>query len=172
MSEKGEAQIVQLAERLRADAFLNGQGIELVAHSPLRRARQTCLGALGCVSANATSDERKVSQVRRVVELDALREKTPAEWLPGGQTGLDRRIDEFESWLASQPEASIAIVGHSQFFKRMLRLAYKFENCDVWECEFSLAADGGTLDAPLRWRKLVRLYGDQCTANRPVTVPH
>ena len=110
--------------------------------------------------------------MRRVVELDALREKTPAEWLPGGQTGMDKRIDEFESWLASQPEASIAIVGHSQFFKRMLRLAYKFENCDVWECEFSLAADGGTSDAPLRWRKLVRLYGGPVHCNRPVPLQH
>ena len=66
MSEKGEAQIVQLAERLRADAFLNGQGIELVAHSPLRRARQTCLGALGCVSANATRSRQRRG-VRRAV---------------------------------------------------------------------------------------------------------
>ena len=38
-----------------------------------------------------------------------------------------------------QPETAIAVVGHSQFFKAMLNLDFKFGNCDVWQVELSLS---------------------------------
>ena len=114
--------------------------MQLVAHSPLLRARQTSEGMLGCVTASSPSSSFDSSStdtlsppVKRVEELTCLLEKTPSEWIPGNFGGFAKRMAEFENWVCEQPERSIAIVGHSQFFKAMLELDYKFGNCDVWE---------------------------------------
>ena len=54
------------------------KGIELVAHSPLVRARQTSEGMLGCVTARSASnveclwEGKKAASVDRVVELPCL----------------------------------------------------------------------------------------------------
>ena len=34
---------------------------------------------------------------------------------------LDYRIQELEDWLESRPEDTIVVVGHSVYFKRMLK---------------------------------------------------
>jgi hypothetical protein len=81
-----------------------------------------------------TSMGKKAPSVSRIVELPTLMERTPLEWL--NPTLLANRIAEFEDWLAAQPESRIAIVGHSQYFKTMLGLTFKFQNCDVWELTF------------------------------------
>ena len=107
--------------------------MQLVAHSPLLRARQTSEGMLGCVTAASSSEQKLSPPVKRVEELTCLLEKTPSEWIPGNFGGFAKRIVEFEQWVCDQPEDSIAIVGHSQFFKAMLEMTYKFDNCDVWE---------------------------------------
>uniref|UniRef100_A0A7S2EJQ4 Phosphoglycerate mutase n=1 Tax=Trieres chinensis TaxID=1514140 RepID=A0A7S2EJQ4_TRICV len=88
----------------------------------------------------------------RVVELPSLLEKKPEEWIPGNYEPFRRRIEEFERWLGEQPERTVAIVGHSQFFKAMLDLDYKFGNCEVWEMTFdakaaAAAAARGSSDA-------------------------
>merc|ERR1712224_797043 len=67
-------------------------------------------------------------------------EKTPAEWTPMYYSGLLTRISDFESWLRRQPEQKIDIVGHSQFFKAMLGLDFKFGNCEVWKVDFDDAS--------------------------------
>lgn len=221
VSDVGKRQIAQLAFQLQRAKFVEKSKIQLVAHSPLRRARQTSEGMLGCVSPRApvistssndsvsssnSSKQRKYSNassfsnelaindgrdemplfagnpcgstahqlnpkvaiqqiknlqaqrqkhgphrtlaedeytsvgkqaptVSRVVELPALMERTPMEWLH--PILLANRIAEFENWLAEQPETIVAIVGHSQYFKTMLGLDFKFQNCDVWELQFS-----------------------------------
>merc|ERR1739845_41405 len=38
--------------------------------------------------------------------------------------------------LGEQPENIIVVVGHSQYFKSMLGLDFKFGNCDIWELKF------------------------------------
>lgn len=126
-------QINQVGDQLRADDFLMNKKVALVAHSPLLRARQTSEGMLGCVTGNSTSEQKLSPPVQRVEELTCLLEKTPSEWIPGNFGGFAKRIVEFEQWVCDQPEDSIAIVGHSQFFKAMLEMSYKFDNCDVWE---------------------------------------
>ena len=143
VSPQGRAQIEQMAEKLAGEDFLNSNGITLVAHSPLLRARQTAEGMLGCCAAPppATAAAAPLPPpVERAEELQCLTEKTPAEWVPGNHGPLDRRIGQFESWLCSQEDARIAIVGHSQFFKAMLGLGYKFGNCDVWEVTMDCGA--------------------------------
>ncbi len=130
-------------------------GIQLVAHSPLKRARQTCYGMLQCVApsssktsqdgdagqSNNNDDGCKHPSVQRVVELDILSERTPIEWFPGQHDAFTKRIAEFEMWLSEQPEEVIAIVGHSLYFKNMLGLESKFSNVDVWSIQFDFTVE-------------------------------
>jgi len=146
VSEIGRRQINQLGLQLEKSNFVEDKGIQLVVHSPLKRARQTSEGMLGCVTPNpgATTDSSaegaKASSVSRVIELDILKERTPLEWLPTHHDAFRQRIASFEEWLGNQPEDVIAVVGHSQYFKSMLNLSYKFGNCDVWELRFEYSA--------------------------------
>ena len=59
VSAVGEAQIAQVGGRLRADGFVEAAGISLVVHSPLRRARQTSAGMLGCVAPRSDEGGRR-----------------------------------------------------------------------------------------------------------------
>jgi broad specificity phosphatase PhoE len=144
VSPEGKAQIDALGRQIEKDDFIQKMGIQLVAHSPLKRARQTSEGMLQCVtkSLSATAEEdssalgKKHDAVGRVVELPVLNERTPIEWLPVNHDAFTKRIAEFEKWLGEQPEDVIAIVGHSQYFKSMLGLPKKFKNVDVWSLQF------------------------------------
>lgn len=131
VSEIGAKQIQQMGETLKDANFVQSSGIQLVVHSPLERARETSLGMLGCVA-----PDTKVDPVDRVIELELLKEKTPSEWTPMYWSSFRERITEFERWLGEQPEETIALVGHSQYFKAMLGLDFKFGNCDVWQATF------------------------------------
>ena len=131
---------------MRADNFVEQKQIQLVAHSPLIRARQTSEGMLGCVTQKPEvqgSDPswpgkyEHPSIVKRIVELPSLMERTIFEWVPIQHDAFMNRIQEFETWLDEQTEERIAIVGHSQYFKSMLGLSYKFGNCDVWELKYT-----------------------------------
>jgi len=97
---------------------------------------------LSCVTSRSASnveclwEGKKPDTVDRVVELPCLAERTPMEFLPVNYDKFLQRIDDFEAWLCEQPEDNIAVVGHSNYFKSMLNLPYKFGNCDVWEVKF------------------------------------
>jgi len=146
VSSKGKKQIEQLSYKLKKDDFILSKKIQLVAHSSLSRARQTCEGMLESVTQRDSSSEsnmesywegKKAKGVERVVELDCLVEQSPFEWLPFNRHAFLKRIKEFESWLEEQPEERIAVVGHSLYFRAMLNLPYKFDNCDVWELTYT-----------------------------------
>uniref|UniRef100_A0AAV1UJA4 Phosphoglycerate mutase n=1 Tax=Peronospora matthiolae TaxID=2874970 RepID=A0AAV1UJA4_9STRA len=49
---------------------------------------------------------------------------------------LDARIREFVAKLLERPEQHIAIVGHSSYFKRMLAMNRKLNNCELHETSF------------------------------------
>lgn len=144
VSPDGREQIEQLGNVIAQDNFVEKMGIQLVAHSPLKRARQTSLGMLGCVTPqigvslddDPSAEGKQAPSVQRVVELPILKERTPMEWLPINHDAFTKRIAEFEKWIGEQPEDVIAIVGHSQYFKSMLGLPKKFKNCDVWSLQF------------------------------------
>ena len=163
VSEVGKQQIEQLAIKLNEANFV--MNVELVAHSPLSRARQTSEGMLGCSAQGEQVLEQK-DPVQRVVELDLLLEKTPAEWIPGNFASFQSRMDKFEGWLQKQEESKIAIVGHSQYFKAMLGLDFKFGNCDVWQLQFNTSTSGEATECaesekyntPRGWFGLKRLY--------------
>lgn len=134
VSPVGVQQIKNMGEKLKDASFLKTAGVQLVAHSPLLRAQETSEGMLGC-----RANSSKAEEVDRVVELDLLIEKTPQEWTPMYFSTFKKRIASFEDWLGEQPETTIAIVGHSQYFKAMLGLDFKFGNCDVWQVKFDLS---------------------------------
>ena len=79
-------------------------------------------------------------------ELELLREVNPREMLTQGNRALDKRIALFEEWIEGREEDPIVVVGHSVYFKRMLRLPGVFANCDVWELKYSL--DGKVSEKP------------------------
>mmetsp|Transcript_13049 Transcript_13049/g.36734 ORF Transcript_13049/g.36734 Transcript_13049/m.36734 type:complete len:293 (-) Transcript_13049:486-1364(-) len=140
VSEIGANQIAHMGEKLRKEKFVESSGISLVVHSPLQRARQTSEGMLGCMTASSSDNslkEKRADTVSRVTETELLLEKTPAEWTPMYHKTFLKRISDFERWLGEQPEETIALVGHSQFFKAMLGLDYKFGNCEVWKVDFA-----------------------------------
>jgi broad specificity phosphatase PhoE len=176
VSPKGQAQIDQLGKRLIKDEFVIKTGIQLVAHSPLKRARQTSHGMLQTVtvstantstSTNKNTDNdtnndidldaaiqhdssakgAKHPSIQRVIQLDILSERTPLEWLPTHYAAYANRITEFEIWLREQKEDVIAIVGHSQYFRSMLGLKSKFNNVDVWSLQFDPNDDGNDDDS-------------------------
>jgi hypothetical protein len=159
VSDTGERQIVDMARQVKAENFLSNAKIELVLHSPLLRARQTCQGIFGCAS-----PDMKAGCVKRVLEVDLLAEKTPLEWVPGYYNNFLRRIENFECWLGEQPESSIVIVGHSQYFKAMLGLDFKFENCDVWKVTFQPNKNSKG-DRP--WKNPERIF--ECFEKRDVS---
>jgi broad specificity phosphatase PhoE len=104
--------------------------IQLVAHSPLQRAKDTCLGMLGCLAPSTLSHG-----IKRVEQVDLLKEKTPAEWVIS-RSSFHMRLVQLEDWLAQQPEDCIALVGHSQYFKKLLQIDYLIGNCDVVQVTF------------------------------------
>ena len=167
VSEIGANQIKHMGEKLKQENFLQTTGIQLVAHSPLIRARETSEGMLGCSALSADEVKEKADSVSRVVQTDLLLEKTPAEWTPLYYNGFIKRIGVFEEWLWSQKEEKIALVGHSQFFKAMLGLDFKFGNCDVWKLTFDLSKVNDTTAGPRdscqwklppQWSNLELLY--------------
>jgi len=86
VSPKGECQIKNLAQQLEKDDFIKKYNVSLIAHSPLKRARQTCKGMLGFIAEPGDAegkidneDTKTATAVPRVVELDFLRERTPGE---------------------------------------------------------------------------------------------
>lgn len=50
---------------------------------------------------------------------------------------VDARIKELLTKLNELPEQHIAIVGHSAFFKRMLGMTRKLNNCELYEAPFA-----------------------------------
>jgi len=112
-------------------------GIGLVVHSPLHRARDTCYGMLDLDGHEPES-------------LEALKELTPWESFLRGRRQLNKRILEFEEWILDQETDSIVVVGHSEYFLYMLGLSKenKFRNCDVWQATF----DGQWNHLKLRYR--------------------
>jgi phosphohistidine phosphatase SixA len=152
VSAFGTEQIKYMSNVLEETEFLKHHSIDLIAHSPLIRAKQTAMGMLSIVEEN--QNERP-----RVEQLDLLIEKTPTEWLPGNSAALQKRLVGLEDWVSAQPESVIVLVGHSQFFKNLLDLEYKFNNCDVMQIQFSAEAP------EKKWSSLKTIHS--CDLPRP-----
>ena len=155
VSQFGKQQIACMAHILQETNFVTQQNVQLLVHSPLLRAKETCRDMFGCVLSN-TSDESSPllppaspssaassnHNITEVIELDLLTEMTPMEWIPGNTGSLQKRMSALESWLSERPESTIVCVGHSQYFKALLQLPYKFQNCDIIRVQFDPSTNG------------------------------
>lgn len=54
------------------------------------------------------------------------------------------RVLKFKEWLLARPEACLACVGHSAFFRTMTGLEHKLANCEAFWCE--LRPDGQVVE--------------------------
>jgi broad specificity phosphatase PhoE len=161
ISDTGMGQCAVMKRMLSEFNFVATHKIQLVAHSPLIRAKQTCAELLGCSSDQVVEEnpgkpeEEEVKfqpetsetmataaapgypePIQRVVNLSLLLEKTHMEWVPGNSGSFEKRVLDFQTWLGQQPESVVAVVGHSQFFKLLLNLPFKFDNVDVYQVQF------------------------------------
>ena len=128
VSELGRRQICDLKNILHDENFWKRK-IDLIVCSPLTRAQDTCNGILPLGNSGV-----------KVVTLGDLEEATIYEHV--FSSSLMKRIENFKRWLVESDEETIVIVGHSQYFKKMLQLKTLMRNCDVWQCDFSSGFDG------------------------------
>jgi phosphohistidine phosphatase SixA len=135
LSPQGREQINELFQILDTDSQKNLHSlindVDVIGHSPLIRAKDTCYGAFGL---------DKNDQPENVVELMCLEEATPWETVVQGRKNtVHKRIEELKVWIDNQTDATtIALVGHSEYFMIMLGIsrAEKFWNCDVWRVQY------------------------------------
>mmetsp|Transcript_5530 Transcript_5530/g.13670 ORF Transcript_5530/g.13670 Transcript_5530/m.13670 type:complete len:316 (+) Transcript_5530:171-1118(+) len=162
LSEGGKRQVTELHQILETERRTTLTGsvindVDVIAHSPLVRARETCYGAFGL-------DPRTAPFRENVVELSCLEEATPWETaVQGRKNTVHKRIAELYDWIDAQTEAStIALVGHSEYFMILLGIsrAEKFWNCDVWKVQYCSGSSGssGGSSGSRRWTGLERRH--------------
>mmetsp|Transcript_25751 Transcript_25751/g.47061 ORF Transcript_25751/g.47061 Transcript_25751/m.47061 type:complete len:207 (+) Transcript_25751:108-728(+) len=120
LSSYGQAQVARQHETLSSANFIGTSGVQLIVHSPLVRAKETC---------SRLFPEQTVP----MMEHSELFEKDIGEHL--GWRRLSSRVRSFEEWLEARSESHIVIVGHSAFFRCMVP-GIKPKNVEVWKAEF------------------------------------
>ena len=129
LSGQGQRQLLDMAMILKDAHFVESFAPELVVVSSLTRARLTCDALFN----NNNNNNNKTE----VVVTDMLREATPFEHV--FSSTLFDRISRFNEWLSSREETRIVIVGHAQYFNKMLSnnavdaAHFYMQNVDVWE---------------------------------------
>eukprot|EP00591_Stephanopyxis_turris_P004065 CAMPEP_0195510616 /NCGR_PEP_ID=MMETSP0794_2-20130614/3210_1 /TAXON_ID=515487 /ORGANISM="Stephanopyxis turris, Strain CCMP 815" /LENGTH=205 /DNA_ID=CAMNT_0040638069 /DNA_START=124 /DNA_END=738 /DNA_ORIENTATION=- len=111
LSDYGRSQSKAMGELLSMEKFLETEQVELVVHSPLVRARDTCKAMLGCSgiqdvsNSDGKNSEKKnddsielPNPVGEVLQLQCLREATVWEQLTKKKKGIEPRLNEFEDW--------------------------------------------------------------------------
>ncbi len=120
VSKEGQGQLD--AARAALESLVSEKSIELVAHSPLQRARDTAMAVFR-------------SRGPPIIELPQMYERTVSEYL--WTSLLDARIENVCQWLSSREETVVALVGHGQFFKRCLGASRVQRNIEIIECSFN-----------------------------------
>ena len=160
VSQQGKRQILDMHMILRDDKFWDRQKFDLIVCSPLIRARETCRGILPI-----PSDKNAIE----FMILDDLEEATPYEHVFG--SSLLMRIKRFTMWLDSREEKNILIVGHSQYFKKMLSSKALMRNCDVWQCDFTsdvgVSTDSPTPITAFQWLNINLLHRTELSDIHP-----
>ena len=149
LSENGRMQVAEVrsllvarkSEILPPEALASGV---VLTCSPLLRARATCDGLFRTGELFPCDAPMEV--------LDSLREIAPSN--PSRYMAGNESVGEFERWLSQRNERTAIVVGHSHFFKRMLRVPFKFSNCEVWRARFVPENPDGE-----RWTELERVCG-------------
>ena len=119
LSRDGELMVESLRSRLIALNVIAEHGVELIIHSHLTRAARTCAILFG--DSGITIEEHPMVFEKNILEHVGLKD-------------MKNRIRIFVQWLLARPEQSIAIVGHSAFFRELLHTDINMQNCEVREC--------------------------------------
>ena len=142
LSALGQRQVLDQALNLREARFLDDFDPQLFLVSPLDRAKDTLSGLL------KSSDRFKTTEP---VVLECLREATPLEHIVS--SSLEKRISAFETFLLNSTATRIVVCGHSQHFKRMLKMSSMMRNVDVWSASLDSAMDSAGR-APAMWSNI------------------
>ena len=145
LSPRGKQQVLQLQSILSDNKLYDK--LDLIAHSPLRRAKETCYGIFQLTADTTPQDTPQVEddsvpfdkKIPPVEELPQLQEVTQWELKTQGKRPVRKRIQQFYEWLDNLDDDSIetiAVVGHSDYFRIMLQQTDKFHNCDVWKATY------------------------------------
>lgn len=150
LSEKGQLQVLDAQLWATATNFIDD--VDVIAHSPLQRARETCYGIFGLdvaenqgfvdhgTKATTSTSTNLRTDIPPVVQLNCLQEVTPFETVTGGKKAVRTRIKELERWIDQQDDAQrICLVGHSEYFQILLKhigMDHKPKNCDVWRASY------------------------------------
>lgn len=130
LCDMGRRQVADMRLILRSARFWEGLlPNDLILHSSLQRAKDTLYGTLPHPSA------RHGMVIR---ELEDLREATPYEHVDS--RSLMTRVSNFEKTLMSEEydkHRTLVVCGHSQYFKKMLKMKMRMNNVDVWEVSFN-----------------------------------
>lgn len=157
LAELGERQVKDMHLILKAARYWTtgqkggGGTPDVIAWSPLRRARDTLFGILpedtwqeAMARAETGIVQRSSGKLPEFVRLPELVEASPAEHvnLPFFNATFVKRIKDFEKWMqkkALDPKVNrLTICGHSQYFKTMLKQKVLFRNADVQRVKFTV----------------------------------
>lgn len=157
LTELGHAQAAAAREALADTAF------DLVLASPLTRAIQTAVGIFGgrvpilieplhreWQNSSCDIGRCAVDLAREFPALDFAGLEEPWWHVEGPvcdlgfprepEVVLDDRVTRFKAMIAARPEARIAVVGHGDFFRRLI--GRHLMNCEIalWELDSAEAA--------------------------------
>lgn len=150
VSELGHRQIEDMHCILRQDGYWERFEPSAVYCSTLTRAKKTCAGVM-------YREEDRLN----VRYLDCLVEASPFELLVSAS--VKTRILEFENILYNTLGDNIVVVGHSQYFRRMLKTGRMLQNCDVVRAEVVFDAEGGES----RWQDLTLVHRSEYAQPNP-----
>lgn len=151
LSARGKQQVLQLQSILQDDDHHLHKSLDMIVHSPLQRAKETCYGIFKLTATATTTavvtpddadDNDSSTRTQRnsppVVEVASLQEVTQWELKTQGKRPVRKRIKAFHEWLDGLDDdiSTIAVVGHSEYFMIMLGMEEKFKNCDVWKATY------------------------------------
>ena len=123
LSTKGLEQVTTQAQQIATDEFVTREGVELIVHSHLQRAKDTCMGLFGAYGVP-------------IQEHPRLYEKSLGEHFAhctGCGADITQRVDDFTSYLQQRAETRIVVVGHSGFFRTLTGQTDRPENVSVWQ---------------------------------------
>eukprot|EP00696_Hemimastix_kukwesjijk_P002584 gnl/Hemi2/13168_TR4504_c0_g1_i1.p1 gnl/Hemi2/13168_TR4504_c0_g1~~gnl/Hemi2/13168_TR4504_c0_g1_i1.p1 ORF type:complete len:233 (-),score=47.64 gnl/Hemi2/13168_TR4504_c0_g1_i1:813-1511(-) len=184
LSKKGQRQVAALREKIKL-LMARHDRPQLVVTSPLTRAVQTTVGGFEdtklpiIVSAAHREILHTACDVGRTptflaqdfpnIDFSHLPEiwwyedaKDRPTILRESRESARLRVKSFKDWLLARPETSIAVVGHSQFFKKFLDQTFKLDNCEIFS--FVLSDVGAVSEAkPKSTSQVVPSFSDQLT---------
>lgn len=126
LSRRGERQLKDVRAQIEAASFVQQASPELLAVSPLQRAKRT---------AEMLFD----TEVPRVEVMPCLVERSPLEAL-ACTARFEDRVSGFKDWLGNIPQTRVIVVAHCQFFSQLLGKGCGYDrylsNAEVKRCSF------------------------------------